>query len=265
MYGAAAMTRIVSALRAWVGSVLRVFFASMTGAAAVFLVARFVLRDWVRPRRAGRLAGGGRGIARNGRRDEDGRPATAIPRLYAGPKTIAGPRLSPRAGHEARHAAINALFGPFGPFKRFAVDYRHVPRSIDTEPGVARVGHNERTVPAAGREVTTCSRADHDRAPADAATAVQVRLLTAPGRDRLPGVSIVDEAVGEWTGALGRVLRHRLGLCRILSAVQAGPIVDQANRFAAGAWRNPRARSGLWPRPAGFHARHRRGARAIWR
>ena len=64
--GAAVMTLVGGAVFGFVGGTLIVSFASSVGATLAFLVARFVLRDWVQGRFADRLAPLNRGIAREG-------------------------------------------------------------------------------------------------------------------------------------------------------------------------------------------------------
>lgn len=64
--GAAVMTLIGGALFGLVEGVLLVSFASAIGATLAFLMARFVLRDWVQSRFGRRLATLNRGVAREG-------------------------------------------------------------------------------------------------------------------------------------------------------------------------------------------------------
>ena len=65
---------------------------------------------------------------------------TLYPNIFAA-GDVAGPyQFTHVASHQAWYAAVNALFGQF---KRFAVDYRVIPRVTYTDPEVASVGLTE--------------------------------------------------------------------------------------------------------------------------
>ena len=64
--GAALLTLVAGAVFGLAGGTLLVSFASSLGATIAFLAARFVLRDWVQQRFAGRLAAINRGVEREG-------------------------------------------------------------------------------------------------------------------------------------------------------------------------------------------------------
>ncbi|MFN0114208.1 MAG: dihydrolipoyl dehydrogenase family protein, partial [Paracoccaceae bacterium] len=168
---------------------------------------------------------------------------TIYPNIFAA-GDAAGPfQLTHAGAHQAWFATVNALFGTFW---RFRADYRVIPSAVFTDPEVARVGLTEAEAKAQGTgfEVTRYSLAGLDRAVADGATEGFVKVLTAPGRDRILGASIVGESAGELIAEFALAMRHRIGLNGILSTVHAYPTRAEANRFAAGEWRkahvNPR-------------------------
>ena len=150
---------------------------------------------------------------------------------------VAGPfQFTHAAAHQAWYAAVNALFGPF---KRFRVDYSVIPRVTFTEPEVARVGLNEREAGARGIpcEVTTYGIVDLDRAIADGEAHGMVKVLTAPGRDRILGATIVGSHAGELITEQVAAMKNGYGMNRILGTIHAYPTLSEANRFAAGNWK----------------------------
>ena len=64
--GAGLLSLVAGAVFGLLGGTVLVSFASTLGATIAFLVARFLLRDWVQQRFAGRLAAINRGVARDG-------------------------------------------------------------------------------------------------------------------------------------------------------------------------------------------------------
>ncbi len=150
---------------------------------------------------------------------------------------VVGPwQFTHMASHQAWYAAVNALFGRF---RRFAVDYRVVPWVTFTDPEVARVGLSEAEARQQGIEVevTTYPLADLDRAVADGEADGWVKLITAPGRDRLLGASIVGAGAGEMIGELVVAMTHGLGLGKLMSTIHVYPTMSEAVKLSAGAWR----------------------------
>ena len=121
---------------------------------------------------------------------------TLYPNIYAA-GDVAGPfQLTHAAAHQAWYAVVNALFGQF---RRFAVDYRVIPRVTFCEPELACVGLTEHEAREQGAafEVTRYGLDDLDRAIADGVDRGFVKILTATGKDRILGVTIVGEHAGE--------------------------------------------------------------------
>ncbi len=174
--------------------------------------------------------------------DPDGTIATdaylacKYPNMYAC-GDVAGPfQFTHTAAHQAWYAAVNGLFGPF---KRFKADYSVIPWATFTEPEVARVGLNERDAKAKNipYEVTTYGIDDLDRAIADGEAHGLVKVLTAPGKDRILGATIVGEHAGDLIAEYVAAMRHGFGMNKILGTIHIYPTLAEANKFAAGNWK----------------------------
>ncbi len=135
---------------------------------------------------------------------------------------------------------MNALFSPL---RRFRADYAVIPWATFTEPEVARVGLNENEAKEKGiaHEVTVYGIDDLDRAIADGAARGMVKVLTAPGSDRILGATIVGEHAGELIIEFITAMKHGIGLNKILGTIHIYPTLAEANKYAAGAWKRPDA------------------------
>ena len=170
---------------------------------------------------------------------------TLYPNIYAC-GDVAGPfQFTHTASHQAWYAAVNALFGTF---RRVKADYRVIPWSTFTDPEVARVGLNEtearsRNTP---HTVTTYGIDDLDRAIADSEAHGFVKVLTAPGTDRILGATIVGEHAGDLIAEYVLAMKHKLGLNKILGTIHIYPTMVEANKYAAGAWKRGTVTRGQW-------------------
>lgn len=165
---------------------------------------------------------------------------TLYPNIYAA-GDVAGPyQFTHTAAHQAWYAAVNALFGDF---KKFKVDYRVVPWATFTDPEVARVGLNEQEAQEKGiaYEVTHYGIDDLDRAIADSAAYGFVKVLTAPNKDRILGVTIVGVHAGDLLAEYVLAMKHGLGLNKILGTIHTYPTLAEANKYAAGEWKRAHA------------------------
>ena len=154
---------------------------------------------------------------------------------------VAGPyQFTHTAAHQAWFAAVNSLFGRF---KKFKVDYRVIPWCTFTTPEVARVGINEQEAAEKGiaYEVTRYGIDELDRAIADGVDIGFVKVLTAPGTDRILGVTIVGEHAGDLIAEYVLAMKHKLGLNKILGTIHIYPTLAEANKFAAGQWKKAHA------------------------
>ena len=177
---------------------------------------------------------------------------TLFPTIYAA-GDVAGPfQLTHVAAHQAWYATVNALFGDV---KRFAVRYQAIPQAIFTDPEVARVGLNEREAQAQGiaYDVTRFDLAELDRAIADGTARGFVQVLTAPGKDRILGATIVGAQAAELLAEYVLAMQHGLGLNKILGTVHSYPTLAEANKAAAGQWRRAHQPAWLLRLLQGFH------------
>jgi pyruvate/2-oxoglutarate dehydrogenase complex dihydrolipoamide dehydrogenase (E3) component len=178
---------------------------------------------------------------------------TLYPNIYAC-GDVAGPyQFTHTAAHQAWYASVNALFGGL---KKFRADYSVIPWATFTDPEVARVGLNESEARAQGIacEVTTYGLEDLDRAIADGEAHGVVKVLTAPGSDRILGATIAGEHAGELIAEFVAAMRHGIGLNKILGTIHIYPTMAEANKYAAGAWRRAHAPQRLLAWLERFHA-----------
>jgi len=178
---------------------------------------------------------------------------TLYPNIYAC-GDVAGPyQFTHTAAHQAWYAAVNALFGGL---RKFRADYSVIPWATFTDPEVARVGLNETEAKERGvaYEVTTYGIDDLDRAIADEAAHGMVKVLTAPGKDRILGATIVGEHAGDLIVEFIAAMKHGIGLNKILGTIHIYPTLAEANKYAAGAWKKAHAPQGLLRKVERFHA-----------
>ncbi|HET9701354.1 MAG TPA: FAD-dependent oxidoreductase [Burkholderiales bacterium] len=178
---------------------------------------------------------------------------TKYPNIYVC-GDVAGPfQFTHTAAHQAWYAAVNALFGRF---RKFRADYRVIPWATFTEPEVARVGLNEqeakeKNIPC---EVTRYGIDDLDRAIADGEAHGFVKVLTAPGKDRILGVTIAGEHAGDLIAEYVLAMKHNIGLNKILGTIHIYPTLAEANKYAAGQWKRAHAPQKLLAWVERYHA-----------
>jgi pyruvate/2-oxoglutarate dehydrogenase complex dihydrolipoamide dehydrogenase (E3) component/uncharacterized membrane protein YdjX (TVP38/TMEM64 family) len=178
---------------------------------------------------------------------------TLYPNIYAA-GDVAGPfQFTHTAAHQAWYAAVNALFDPL---RKFKADYSVIPWSTFVDPEVARVGLNEQEAKEQGipHEVTVYGLDDLDRAIADGEAHGFVKVLTAPGKDRILGATIVGEHAGDLLAEYVLAMRHGIGLNKILGTIHIYPTLAEANKYAAGMWKKAHAPEKLLAWVERFHA-----------
>ncbi|ASK35404.1 dihydrolipoyl dehydrogenase [Alcanivorax sp. N3-2A] len=178
---------------------------------------------------------------------------TRFPNIYAC-GDVAGPyQFTHVAAHQAWYAAVNALFGRL---KSFKVDYRVIPWATFTDPEVARVGLNEEQAREQGIEVeiTRYGIDDLDRAIADGSDRGFVKVLTAKGKDKILGVTIVGESASDLIAEFVLAMKHGLGLNKILGTIHIYPTLAEANKYAAGEWKKAHKPEALLRWVERFHA-----------
>ncbi len=166
---------------------------------------------------------------------------------------VSGPfQFTHTAAHQAWYAAVNALFGSL---LKFRTDYSAIPWATFTDPEVARVGLNEQDAKAKGivYEVSTYPISELDRAIADGVAHGFVKVLTAPGRDKILGVTIVGEQAGDLIAEFVLAMKHNIGLNKLLGTIHIYPTLSEANKYAAGVWKRNHAPEGLLRCVARYH------------
>ena len=183
---------------------------------------------------------------------------TRIPTIYACGDVVGPYQFTHMSAHQAWYAAVNALFGSF--IKRFRVDYSVVPWATFTDPEVARVGLNEeearrKEIPY---EVTVYGLDELDRAITDEEAQGMVKVLTAPGKDRILGATIVGVHAGDIIAEFVSAMKNKVGLNRLLGTIHIYPTLAEANKYAAGEWKRAHGPEKLRAWLARYH-RWRRG------
>lgn len=150
---------------------------------------------------------------------------------------VAGPyQFTHTAAHQAWYAAVNGLFSPF---KKFKADYRVIPWCTFTSPEVARVGVNELEAKEKKLEfeVTRYGLDDLDRAITESEDHGFVKVLTKKGSDEILGAIIVGSHAGDMIVEFITAMKHKIGLNEILGTIHIYPTFSEANKYAAGLWK----------------------------
>ena len=195
----------------------------------------------------------GIGIDARGAIEVDETLRTRYPNIFAC-GDVAGPyQFTHAASHQAWHATVNALFGGI---RRFRIDYAALPWVVFTDPEIAHVGHNETSALSAGIdfEAVTYDMAELDRAIVEEAADGRITLLVAPRSGRILGATIMGLQAGEMITPLTLSIRHGLKLSKLLSTIHPYPTLTEANRFAAGRWRERHAPQRLLAMLGRWHA-----------
>lgn len=176
----------------------------------------------------------------------DARLQTACPTIFACGDVVGPYRFTHMASFQAWYASINTLFGFL---RRFRIAYRVVPRAVFTDPEVARVGINEKEAQEQGirYELSRWSLAELDRAIADGNARGEIKVLTAPGTDRLLGVTITGTHAADSLTQFTLAMTHGLGLKKVLSTIHLYPGYAESGKFVAGVWRKNHAPRWVYP------------------
>lgn len=201
-------------------------------------------------------------LSPQGRIEVDAYLRTKYPNIYA-VGDVTGPyQLTHAAGHQAWHAAVNALFGRF---KKFKISYTHLPAVTYTLPEVARVGLNEKEAKAQGipYEITLYGIDDLDRAIADSEAYGFIKVLTPKGKDKILGATLVGQHAGEMLSEFTLAMQHGLGLNKILATIHPYPTFSEANKYTAGVWKKNNAPKKVLKWLECFHSWQRKKAPAL--
>jgi len=150
---------------------------------------------------------------------------------------VAGPyQFTHMASHQAGYVAMNIMARPF---KKFAVDYSHVPWVTYTDPEIARAGYNEMELEenSIEAEITTFNFSHQDRAITERENRGLVKVITPKKSDKILGVTIVGPHAGELLAEFNLAMKNGLGLKAIMATIHPYPTFSEANRSVAGEWR----------------------------
>ena len=86
---------------------------------------------------------------------------------------------------------------------------------------------------------------DLDRAIADGEDYGMVKVLTPPGKDRILGATIVGSHAGDILTEYVAAMKHGFGLNKILGTIHVYPTIGEANKYAAGVWKNANKPEGV--------------------
>ena len=169
---------------------------------------------------------------------------TAVPTIYASGDVTGPYQFTHSAAHQSWYAAVNALFGFIW---KFRVDYSVIPWTTFVDPEVARVGLNEEDArrQEIDYEVVKYDLEELDRAITEEAGHGFVKVLTVPGRDTILGVTIVGEHSGDLLAEYVLAMKRGIGLNKILGTIHTYPTMAEANKYAAGIWKQAHAPQGL--------------------
>ena len=103
-------------------------------------------------------------------------------------------------------------------------------------------------------EVTRYDLDDLDRAIADGEAHGFIKVLTAPGRDRILGATIVGYHAAELLNEFVLAMKHGIGLTKILGTIHVYPTLSEGNKFVASEWRKARKPEGLLSWVEKYHA-----------
>ncbi len=167
---------------------------------------------------------------------------------------VAGPfQFTHTASHQAWYAAVNGLFGMF---KQFKGDNSVIPWATFIDPEVARVGLSEQEATEQGiaYEVTRYGLDDLDRAIADNTAEGFVKVLTAPGKDKILGATIVGVHAADLLAEYVLAMKHGIGLNKILGTIHIYPTLAESSKYVAGAWKRDHQPHRLLHWVGRFHA-----------
>ncbi len=188
----------------------------------------------------------------NGRIRTDEYLRTKFPNIFA-VGDVAGPHLfTHAASHQAWHAAVNSLFGQF---KKFKINYSHLPWCTFTDPEIARVGFTEEGAAEAKLNFTAYEYdfSHLDRAVADGTNQGFIKLIVENGKDKILGATVVGPQAGDVMAEIVLAKRHGLGLKAIMAAIHIYPTLAEGNKLAAGVWTKATAPQNLLKYVAKYH------------
>jgi pyruvate/2-oxoglutarate dehydrogenase complex dihydrolipoamide dehydrogenase (E3) component/uncharacterized membrane protein YdjX (TVP38/TMEM64 family) len=183
---------------------------------------------------------------------------TIFPSIYACGDVAAPGKFVDQATDSAGYAALNALFR----WRHNKIDYALLPWTTLTDPAIARVGYNEQDAQRVDLPYQVLRYSLNEFSgrwtPLDGEpdpTGLLIKVLTAPGKDKILGLSLAGPRANELIAEYAAVVRHGLELPALRNGNHAytasGSQPSQANADWSDAARLP-----VWLAPwiARFHA-----------
>jgi pyruvate/2-oxoglutarate dehydrogenase complex dihydrolipoamide dehydrogenase (E3) component len=156
---------------------------------------------------------------------------TTAPHIYAAGDVAGRYQFTHLADHHARVVVRNILF----PWWKARVDLSALPWCTFTSPEVARVGWSEDEAREKGIacDVWEEPLEEVDRAVVESEELGFAKVLTAKGRDRILGATVVSERAGDLLPELVLAMRTGLGLKQIGATIHAYPTFAEVARKVA--------------------------------
>lgn len=174
---------------------------------------------------------------------------------------VAGPyQFTHTASHQAYYACVNALFGdilswlPSSLRNKVKVDESVIPWATFTDPEIATVGLTETAAREKNisYEVSTYGLEGLDRAIADGEDYGFIKVLTAPGKDKILGATIVGSHASDMVTEFISAMKAGKGLNTILGTIHIYPTHSEGNKYLAGAWKRERKPENALKKMEGF-------------
>lgn len=153
---------------------------------------------------------------------------TSQPHIYAAGDIVGSYQFTHVADHHARVVVRNILI----PWFKASVEEEVVPWCTYTSPELARVGLNEDQARKKGIEydLFTVPLEEVDRAVVESEEVGFAKVLTAPGSDRILGVTLVCERAGDLISEFVVAMKNGIGLKGIASAIHPYPTFAEVAR-----------------------------------
>lgn len=155
---------------------------------------------------------------------------TSQPHVYAAGDIVGPFQFTHMADFQARTVIRNVLF----PYFKASMDYSVVPWSTFVDPEVAHVGINESE--AKQRNVSydlfIQQFEEVDRAVVSGEDFGFAKIVTAKGKDKILGVTLVGAHAGELIHEFVLAMKHNIGLGKISATIHAYPTMAELARKA---------------------------------
>ena len=156
---------------------------------------------------------------------------TSQPHIYAAGDIVGSYKFTHLADHHARTVVRNILF----PWLKASVETDVIPWCTYTSPEVARVGLNEDQARRKGiaYDLFTQPLEEVDRAVLESEETGFAKVLTARGKDRILGVTLVSERAGDLLVEFAAAMKNGIGLSGISKVIHPYPTFAEIARKVA--------------------------------